>query len=148
MDSLGSCQKGETLRFYLNGKKVGQDFPNDINYGKPESLSVGRGTEQNGQYSYFLGEIDSLKVINNFVKYHCDFEPKSINDSILPETPTPTPTPTPTSTPTPTPTPTETPVPEKTLRVYSNIKNLSSSVKFNDKETYVDEFPVILKVPE
>lgn len=137
---LAVVRKGETLRFYLNGKKVGDDLPNDINYGKPESITVGRGTEQNGEYSYFLGEIDSLKVINNFVKYHANFEPDNINGSILPKTPTPTSTPTPTPTATPTPTPTETPVPEKTLRVYSNIKDLASSVKFNNKETYVDEF--------
>ena len=144
---LAIVRKNKKLFFYLNGRKTGEALDNDIRYGEPTKITIGRGKGTDTEHSFFLGEIDSLKVINNFVKYHCNFEPKTINESILPETPTPTQTPTKTPTPTKTATPSHTPIPEKSLRVYINVGNLSSSVKVGDKEHFVDEFTEFKVLP-
>jgi len=144
---LAIVRKGSKLSFYVNGRQTQDALESDINYQKPTSIEIGRGKGTNQEYSYLLGEIDSLKIVKNFVKYHCNFEPDNINDSILPETPTPTVTITPTPTVTQTPTPTFTPIPQKELRVYTNIKDLASSVRINGKEHFVDEFHAFQVLP-
>ena len=145
---IAIVRKDGKLLFYLNGNQRGETLPNDINYSKPTEVHIGRKYNvESDDYSYFLGEIDSLKVINNFCKYHCNFIPDEIDTCVFEETPTPTATKTSTPTRTPTRTPTSTPIPEKELRVYVNIKNLSSSVKIEEDETYVDEFTTFTLLP-